>query len=1157
MNRKKIIYFLLFILIMLPLNLKAQDEIVTLSGRNITLKSAFDQIEKQTKLSIDYDANTINVNQTLVSIPASGKVSAVLDALLNGTGYTYTFNKSHVIITIPQNSNSKQNNSNKTLNISGLVVDSEGDPLIGVTVEVLGGAAKGTITDNKGNYLLKDVPENATLRFSYIGMTPVDVAVKGKMLVDIIMQESNVGLDEVVVVGYGTMRKSDLTGSVASIKLKDEATAQYTSIDQLIQGKIPGMAVLTGTEGPSAFTSIRIRGGSSITGDNEPLYVIDNIPQSPASELAQDPLGSSGGIQVAQNPLISLNPQDIESIEILKDASSTAIYGSRGSNGVILITTKKGTQETPKISLSINSTFSQPAKKLEMLGLRDYAEWHRGWHNDESTQRYFIEGNEVRAVHDGKGGDYDPNNPKTYFVVREQNWQDVFYSNGFSMNYGVSVDGSIGKNTNYYLSVGYKDVEGIVAKSDMKQGDFRLNMRSQLNKKLSLELILSGSRGKFNTMQNGDLLRGTSTGSVTRASLDYPPHSIFWQEVDLLTLTPVTGWLNDYDDLTESYTFAGNVSLRYQLSKIFTYRFRIGNNINNANRARWFGRGVYEGLSKNGSVGVSDFRRENYSIENTLLYDKRFSRTFGINGVIGSTYDDYNSLNKTYSGSNFEIHDLRTKGLHLANTLNVQTPEQRNSQILSFLGRTNLRFYGNRYLATLTFRADGTSKFKNHKWGYFPSSALAWNIHEESFLKQIEQIDQLKLRLSWGQTGNQNIAPYSSINSYEVTTNSYATSSGEKTLATSLVRIINENLKWETTETLNLGLDFSIFNQRISGNVDVYRKKTKDLLIRQNIAPSNGFPNMVVNYGALENKGVEFSLSADVLRRKDFNLTVSGNIAFNRGKVLDIGFPESEWGNHRLKAFAGNELGSSYYVDPANMYAVGYEPGMFWGYVSDGIIKDKEDLAYIDENGDKQYTSYNVFSSEVGNYKFVDLNEDGVVDERDRTFIGNPNPVFTYGFQLNASYKKITISAIFNGVYGNDIMNANRYTEFFTGQMANFNIRKEAYDNMWSENNPNGIYPGKNSQLVKKITDIIIEDGSFLRLNDLTLSYELPSNVTKKIGIGRISIFATGKNLFVITGYKGYDPEVGSLRTVGLRQGVDWNSFARARTYTLGMNVNF
>ena len=1041
--------------------------------------------------------------------------------------------------------------------VKGVVQDEGHLPLPGTTI-IIKGSTKGATSDFDGFFSIKAAIGDV-LQISFLGFKTKEIPVIREASNLIVILEGDAqGLDEIIIVGYGSVRKKDLTGSVSSLKLKDEAAMQATSVDHLMQGKIAGLSVLSGSEGPGSSNSITIRGASSLRGDNQPLFVIDNIPINSTAEVTANPFGNGGGdVQIAQNPLTSLNPQDIESIEVLKDASATAIYGSRGANGVIIITTKKGKAGKVKVTFNSNITITEATREHKMLGLLDYAKHQRSKFATDDEQKYFIQGNEVRGVFDGDGANYDPNNPNTYFVLQNQNWQDQIYRTGISKNYGLTISGGSEK-TRYYLSAGYKGLEGLVKQTGLKQGNLRLNLNSKINDKLTTNIVLSASARSNDMMQGADLLKGTSSGSITRAAIDRAPHDNLPGEVDdFENRTTIFSWLNDYDDLTRVNNFSGSANIRYKISHVFTYSGRVGVNYMDLNRSRWFGLQLFKGANDNGSLGIVDLKRQNYSIENLINFNKKISKNFSFNGVIGSTYDDYNTTNKLYSGVDFDIHDLRTKGLHLANNATISTPVQNDNQILSYLGRINLNLFKGKYLTTFSYRADGSSKFTDkNKWGYFPSAALAWKLNEESFLMNVKQIDQIKLRFGWGKTGNQSISPYSTINDFALTSNTYADSEGNQSLAASLQRIANQDLVWETTEAINAGINFSLFGDRISGDIDVYRKTTKDLLINQKIPPSTGFGSIVVNQGSLENKGLEISLNAHVIDKKDFSFNVSGNIAFNRGEVLDIGIPESEWGIHTLKAFTGDNLGQSYFVDPANIYAVGYAPALFWGYESDGIIKDPSDLEYIDENGDTQQTTSTISSTEVGNYKFVDQNGDGVVNPEDLTFLGDPNPDFTYGFQLDFSYKQWSLSTSFNGVQGIDKLNANRYSEFHTG-VGGQNIRQEAFDNIWSPTNPSGIYPAATSQRVQKITDILIEDASFLRLSDITWSYQLPTSITKKLGIEKLNLFVTGKNLFVITNYSGYDPEVSSLRTRGLRQGVDWSGFPRAKAYTFGFNVNF
>ncbi|TAJ13775.1 TonB-dependent receptor [Marinilabiliaceae bacterium JC017] len=1047
----------------------------------------------------------------------------------------------------------------RTVNIRGVVVDELKEPIPGVNV-LIKGTTQGTITNIDGQFDL-EVGTGQVVRFSFIGYESYEVpVVKEESNLKIELVTESKGLEEVVVIGYGEVRKKDLTGSVVSLKPDEKEASKFTSVDKMLQGKMAGVNISNTTSTPGAAVSVTIRGANSLRGDNQPLYIIDNIPVSSAAEDAASAF-NSGDVQIAQNPLLSLNPQDIASVEVLKDASATAIYGSRGANGVIIITTKKGKEGKAKINFNANFSLASPANLHSMLGMKDYALYKNEQANSLADTQYFIEGDEVRYVYLGEGDNYDPNDSETYMVLAAENWQDNIYRTAFSKNYGLTISGGKEK-IKYYISAGYKDIEGLVKRTGMQQGTIRTNLDADLNDRLSLSLNLNASIRSNDMMQGADLLKGTAAGSITRTAIDAAPHLIPEDDwgTEFENRTTVWSWLDDYDDLTKEKTFRGSANMRYKLSKIFTYNLRAGANMRFLDRARWYGLELFKGANENGSLGITELENNNYTIENLLNYHKTFHKNFRINGVVGTTFDDYNTLNKLYAGNDFDIYALRTKGLHLANNAVVKAPIQRDYQLLSFLGRSNMIFFNGRYMATVNFRADGSSKFKKDKWGYFPSTALAWRMEEESFIKNIDFINQLKVRVGWGITGNQSIAPYSTINDYGITDNTYANSFGEKVLSTSMVRLANEDLTWETTEAYNAGIDFSFLRQRVSGSFDVYRKTTRDLLIEKNIPSSTGFQKLIVNQGSLRNQGVEFLLRGEIVKTKDFTVELGGNIAFNKGEVLDFGLPESEWGIHNLKAFAGNNLGQSYYVDPANLFAVGYEPALFWGYKTDGIIQDVEDIAYLDENGDKQYTKYAIIAGgnapKAGDVKFQDLNGDGIVNEKDKTFIGNPNPDFTYGFQAHVTYKNLSLSMSFNGVHGKDILNANRFSEFQPGRGSR-NIRQEVFNNAWRADKPSNMYPSVLSERVRTISDLIIEDGSFLRCRDITLTYELPKAWVDKMSMQNVSFFATGQNLFVLTNYKGYDPEVNTFAFDGLRQGIDWSGFPAARAYTFGFNVTF
>ena len=455
-------------------------------------------------------------------------------------------------------------------------------------------------------------------------------------------------------------------------------------------------------------------------------------------------------------------------------------------------------------------------------------------------------------------------------------------------------------------------------------------------------------------------------------------------------------------------------------------------------------------------------------------------------------------------------------------------------------------------MLTATFRADGTSKFvKSNRWAYFPSAALAWRMEQEDFIREnTPWIDQLKFRLGYGQTGNQSIDPYNSFYNYKKTID-YADANGNKELALAVSNLQNPELKWESTTSYNIGLDFAIFNNRLSGTLDWYYKRTDDLLIDRSVSFTTGFANILMNQGSLSNRGFEISLDADVIRSKDFTWNVSGNIGFNSSKIRKLGLPLAFYGNNQYSAYLGNSIGDHFGV--ANIFIEGKAPGLFWGNKTDGIIQKGDDVPQKSENKNTI-----AGSTDPGNIKFVDSNGDGMITEDDKVILGDPNPDFTYGFQTRLTYKDISLSASFNGVYGNDLLNSNLRYEAMPAKNSSNNIRKEVYANIWRADNPTNLYPGVNSTNPSSaVLDRYIEDGSFLRCSDITLGYTMPKSIVSKIGFENINIFASVKNAFIITNYSGYDPEVNTFAFDGLKRGVDMNSFPQSRSYIFGLSVTF
>ena len=716
----------------------------------------------------------------------------------------------------------------QTIKVTGKVIDSTNEGVPGVNVQVKGGAL-GTITDVNGNYKI-DVPNSkSVLVFSFIGYETQEVPVGNKTVINVSLKDDTQVLDEVVVVAYGTARKGDVTGALTSLRPDPNDAAKATSLDNLLSGKVAGLVVNSTSSAVGSASSVTIRGASSLRGDNQPLYVIDNVPQASTGEFSSS--GISGDFQINQDPLSSLNPGDIEDITVLKDASSTAIYGSRGANGVILITTKKGKAGKAKVNASATFTIANTTNLLDMINLEEYANYANSRIQDGLVPFHLV-GDQVRYVFNGSYDKYDANNPETYNVVTYRNWQKEIYTSAFSQNYSLSLNGGSDKIT-YYISANFKDINGTVKQTSLKQGDLRANLSAEVSKAVKIDLSLSGALRQNDMMAGGNTLGG-ATGAISRTALDYAPFEMPEGDPSFNNenKTTVFSWLNDYVDVTDDKTFKASLDLTWKINKFFRYNLRTGGNLNINERKRWYGLQLYQGMNNQGLLALSDLNKNNVSVENILNYSTKLKSFATLDATAGVTYEDYNFLNKNTTANQFTFFEMRENGLHMAGNVNNAQPIQKDYQLVSYLGRANLSIL-DKYLITASFRADGSSKFaKGNRWGYFPSASLAWRMEQEEFMKNISWLSQLKIRVSYGVTGNQSIDPYSTFSMYGSNSNLYyADGSGNAQTAFTVTNLSNNSLKWEKTASWNAGLDFGLFNSRLSGTLDVYQKKTTDLLI--------------------------------------------------------------------------------------------------------------------------------------------------------------------------------------------------------------------------------------------------------------------------------------------------------------------------------------
>ena len=1041
--------------------------------------------------------------------------------------------------------------------ITGKVVDESGESIIGASIQVKG-TTIGSITDIDGNFSVKGEVGN-TIIASYIGYASQELKVSQLTGNRIVLSEDTELLDEVIVVGYGTSRKGDLTGALTTMRPDANDASKAVSLDNLLSGKVAGLVVSTASSMTGAASSIQIRGASSLRGDNQPLYVIDNVPMASAGEFASSSVGG-GDFQINQDPLASLNPADIEDITILKDASSTAIYGSRGANGVILITTKKGRQGKAKVNVAANFTIAEPSKLMEMTNLQEYAAY-RNSRIENGQYPFYQVGDEMRYVFSDALADYDPNDPETYRLINYRNWQKEIYQSAFSQNYSVSLNGGTDKIT-YYISANFKDINGTVKQTGLQQGDLRANLGIDISKKVHLNMTMSGSIRQNNMMAGGSTLGGSTT-AISRTALDYAPFQLPDDDPSLNgeNTTTVLSWLNDYVDVANDKTFNASVDLRWQIIDGLSYNFRAGGNLNTNDRKRWYGMSLYQGMNNNGLLAISDLDKSNINVENLVNYTKDFGELLHLDATAGVTYDQYKFLNANTRGTQFSTFDLRENGLHMAGNVTHDMPIQKDYQLLSYLGRVNLSFL-DKYLITASIRADGSSKFaKGNRWGYFPSASIAWRVEQEEFMKDLTWLHQLKIRASYGMTGNQSIDPYFTFSTYSGSTTTIGNGQGSGMSTLLVSNLPNDGLTWEKTSSWNLGIDFGIFDSRLSGTLDIYMKKTDDLLILRDLPGSAGFSSTYYNQGSLDNKGVEFSLNAQIIDKGDWKWSVSANIGKNKSKITNLGLDPTSFGclGERI-GYYGNSIGDHFGV--GNIFLEGEAPGLLFGLQTQGIVQEEditsEGVKFTKADGSTgYYTTVDGTSPKAGDVKFIDQDGDGNISAEDRTIIGNPNPGFTYGFQTSVSWKSLTLSAAFNGVHDRDVINTNnRYINM--PSQTNNNVSKDAFYGMWTPENHSNLYPSSTSDILRGyVYDRYVEDASYLRCSDITLNWALPKAWMNKIGFQNISVFASVKNAFVITDYSGYDPEVNSFAFDGLRPGIDMSSYPTPRQYIFGLNVTF
>ena len=1021
--------------------------------------------------------------------------------------------------------------------ITGKVVDALGE-LPGVTV-VVKGSSNGTTTDLNGEFLLKNVKPNDVIQFSFIGYKTQTIKVGNQKKFNITMTEDAQTLEEVqiVAVGYGDVRRRDLTGSIGSADMKDLVKTPVSNIAENLGGRIAGVQVSSSDGGPGDNFDIVIRGAGSLTGSTAPLYVIDGFPSE-----------TSG--------LSSLNPNDIESIDILKDASATAIYGARGANGVVIVTTKKGGAGKPTITYNGSLKISNVKNTPEMM----------------DGYEFVLLQQEIM----GNGEDFKNNyitdlypSIDDYLHAPSYDWQDYIYRTALSHSHHVSMTGGQG-DLKYTTSLSFDDTQGVIINSGVKRYQGRVNLSQKINDKLKIDFT-----GNYaSNVQDGPTV-STSTTAMSTAYM----YSVW-------SFRPVSPTGSDL--LNQMYDEGVNMSEDYRFNPVKSaqneYRHKTTNNLQ-------FNVGVEYELLKNLKLKVTagyvarDYKNEEFNNSQTRTGNSHPSNTQskGINAYLYQSEDrsylnentlSYQLNKKAHSfnallGMSVQkntsyIHSIRTEqisnesfgmaGLDKGSNPVVSSSKGEN-KLMSYFGRINYN-YDSRYYVTATMRADGSSKFaKGNRWGYFPSGSLAWAFQRESFVSEnLDWLSNGKLRFSYGQTGNNRIGNYDYMAHLITNDNVYKYPwNGEFTKGYVLSSMYNEKLKWETTEQLDFGLDLGFLDGRINLNMDYYIKTTKDLLLDADISASSGFSTATLNVGKLRNSGFELTLETTNIKTKDFTWTSNFNIAFNKNEIIALNS-----GQPYMTSYISWD--NKYKTVPAYISKVGESAGKMYGFVYEGTYKYEDFDKTTGANGEDVYTlkegiPYYTAGTQPGDPKYKDLDGNGEINEKDKTTIGNGQPKHIGGFSNNFVWKNFDLNIFFQWSYGNDILNANRLVFENPSSKQNTNMFA-SYINRWTPENPTSNMPRARAQGSSEYSSLYVENGSYLKLKNISLGYNFDAKLLKPLHISNARVYVSAENIATITGYSGSDPEV-STRNSPLTPGFDWSAYPRSLNVSFGLNVTF
>lgn len=1063
------------------------DKKITLNLENVTLQKALATIEQQTKIHFAYSSSIIPVGEKVNIHAVNQPLEGVLNDLFADLNIEYQLVKGQIMLkrvrkkaAIDGNPNFlAEENTFKSVVVEtvvkGRITDERNNELPGVNVLVKG-TQRGVTSGIDGDYELSLNEGENTLIFSFVGYLSQEVNVNNRSMINIMLEPDLKSLEEVVVIGYGTVKKSDLTGSIAQVKAKEINAFPNANVLQALSGRAPGVHIRQSSGAPGASISVRVRGGNSILGSNEPLYVIDGFP-------------------VNGSPT-HLNNSDIESVEVLKDASATAIYGSRGANGVVLITTKRGKAGKTIVDFETSFSSQKLIKKLDLMNAKEYAMFYNEQAINDNITPFFSQ-----ADIDNLGKGFD--------------WQDFVFQRAPMLTTSLNVSGG-NEKTQFSVSGSFFGQDGIVKGSNYNRYSLQSNVLHSVNDKFKINFSTSLSRLMTERKDSGGGSRGNS---MINAAISAPP-----------TLTPYNED-GSYRVLSTAYPFIAT-DIRNPINFINEQSNTIRANVVLANLALIYNFTPDLMLKVSGGIENRDDRTDNYTTtrffnslgaasasagqftsllnENTLNYNKTFAEKHSVSAVVGFTYQDFTNTSLSGSGSGFLSNIFETYNLGASMTPGVPGSGYSKSLVLSYLGRVNY-VYNDKYLVTVSMRRDGSSRYsEGHKWGNFPSAAIAWRVSNEEFMKNNTFVSDLKIRSSWGMTGSQAIDPYSTLNQLisgrTIFNDDYANTFAPGTRLPGI-------LKWETTAQFDMGIDFGILSNRLLLTADFYNKNTRDLLSSVMLPSSLGYTNTIQNVGKIQNRGVELGIDSKILTGA-FTWDINANISFNKSKVLSL---------YNGEDILRDNVGVIIINDVTSILREGRPVGQFWGY---------REMGY----------------NEKGDIVFEDLNGDGSITQADKTYIGDPNPDFIYGLNSTMTFKNFEFNLFFQGSQGNDIFNASAITNTMDYGFG-LNMPKSVFNNHWTPDNRDAGYPRISLRTPTRVSDRYIEDGSYLRLKNIMLAYNLPVQNLGIKALRSLQIYASGQNLLTFTKYSWWDPET-NFR-------LDHNSYPASKSVTFGLRVGF